>query len=217
MRKTLRLPLLLAFCLSCAVQQNPNISKISDEIETKTVKQENQNDSSVDRTSQTWELRETETASIVSISGTIETPTGPIQTLFLMRCAKTENGVSDFNYIVRDSGQIPNFNFGYFEGPNAPAQKKQLVSIEASNTEAKMTWRFSVSGRYGCNDEANAFCFSENLENIPDPLAQVAHFIAKGQIVPTFTVSDNQNVIKNKFPPIDPTSEAAKVLKSCRL
>jgi hypothetical protein len=224
MKKLLTALLLAAFGFGCTAAPNSNSSRVSEPVAAKTAEQSNQTVPAIDKTTGAWDLKETENSYLVTVSRTGRMPNGLIQALFLIRCAKTENTNSGFEFIVSDAAQFPYFNFDYFEGPNAPAQKKKTVTIATSKTEpkltskssVKLTWKFAVSGSYGCNADAKSFCFTENLENVPNPLPQVAKYIADGGFSTTVTVSDNQNEIKSEFPPIDPASEAAKVLKTCR-
>ena len=132
--------------------------------------------------------------------------------MLLLRCPANSDYVVSIDYIVRDANKIKSFNFGDFEGPDAPAQNKQLIEFRAISPSGDLTFRGSVSGGYGGAGEAGAFFFTPNAGN-QKKVEQLAQLIAKGStqvIVIVHDYRNNRKTIETAFPAIDPASDMVR-------
>jgi hypothetical protein len=219
MERLFILILLLASCSSHQLQQHSNAEYSQNEANSSLSNNESLNSISAED----WIIEvNDEYARIARVSAVGKTPDGEAYTFLKLECptkGNKENPVISFEYSVSNPDKIPGFNFDYFEGPNAPAQEKKLVEIQANSPKNNLYWNFAAAGLYGGYAEVIAFAFSPSTSNKPDKTTQFAQMIADGSTEVTVTVhdyQDNQKVIKTTFPAIDPSSNVARVLNGCR-
>lgn len=212
---------LLIFLTACSneqVKENFNLKTDDNSIKTQT-----NNSADLTKTisvTYDWAITMNETYMRKAVVRSVgKSPNGEVDTTFELQCPTKENQVTTFTYKVWNPRQIPNFNFDYFEGPDAPALKEKLVSIQAHSPDKSLDWQFSTAGLYGGFAEIIAFEFSPSTFNKPDKTAQLAQMIAKGSTEVIITVQDNRDknkTIKSTFPAINPKSDVANILAGCR-
>jgi hypothetical protein len=91
------------------------------------------------------------------VSAISKTPDGPITAILNLRC-KTKNFVV-FSYVIQRISKVKFFDFNDFEGPDAKANGKRLVSIKMQTKKGAIYIKTAVSGSRGFYPETDAFQF----------------------------------------------------------
>src|SRR4030095_6853696 len=86
-------------------------------------------------------------------------PKGLVSTRLQIQCAKGEGATLSLVYTVLDAKAAAPFGFDPFEGPDAPASKKRLTTIQVLSKSGNLMSRFSVSV-YFTSENSFSFEFS---------------------------------------------------------
>ena len=89
-----------------------------------------------------------------------DTPDGPATTTLTLAC-RPEGGKGGIfvSYGLRDAHKMKSFDLIYFQGPDAPAQHKRLVTLSIQTKRAKSIFKRRASGEYSNMDNSDDFQF----------------------------------------------------------
>lgn len=153
------------------------------------------------------------------VKGIGKTPDGASKTLFSVRCYPGKKGYINFAYGVRDIDAIKGFNFGEFEGPDAPAGTKKLVTVMARTSKENIIIKTSVSGGRTIGNDPGAFefRFGANIHSKGE-MMRLANALARGVSTLSVTVQDSRDrrkILYTEFPVTNAANVVAHMLKEC--
>jgi hypothetical protein len=99
-------------------------------------------------------------AQLTRVEAIGKTPSGTIMTMLTAECYPGKRGYISLSYAVRSSDKISDFNFADFEGPDAPAMEKKLVTATVRTRKGTIVVSTAVSGGLTVGDEPDTFQFS---------------------------------------------------------
>lgn len=95
-----------------------------------------------------------------------------------IHCHPAQNGAMGLELVVPDADQVAGFNFGPFEGPDAPASEKALTHIHVGRKNGDTEATVTASGWYNWE---GAFVFSvSQRSHRPGSLARLLSAMSSG-------------------------------------
>jgi hypothetical protein len=161
----------------------------------------------------TWQVHTNKYGNTAWVGARGTGPNGEIQATLSIQCPAQKNDLTTIELIVHRTGEIPDFDFDNFEGPDAPNADKDLITIRTDSDTGKSESKVSASGWYGGRGEADAFVFAAHISS------RIARDVAVGKVRISFVVQDanrSERTLEATFPKMDPSSDVATMLNGCR-
>jgi hypothetical protein len=130
--------------------------------------------------SEAWHSEKTLNGTAAEVAGEAQTPDGPAKVTLSFECTPGKGGTSVADFVVLGATKLKGFDFDDFEGPDAPAKSKPLVTFTvhpASGSDVVVNT--AVSGSYTVTDGGFAF-EAYTKANEPGKVTQLTDAIAAG-------------------------------------
>jgi hypothetical protein len=127
-----------------------------------------------------WHSQKTLNGMAAEVAGEAQTPDGPAKVTLSFECTPGKGGTSVVDFVVLGATKLTGFDFDDFEGPDAPAKNKPLVTFTVQPVKGnEVIVTTVVSGSYTVTDQGFAF-EAYNMANEPGKVTQLSDAIAAG-------------------------------------
>ena len=164
-----------------------------------------------------WQLKKEQNGMAAEVAAEARTPDGPAKSTLSFQCSPGKGGTSTITFIVLGAVKMNGFDFDEFEGPDAPAQRRSLVTITAHRPARNLVIRTACSGYYTVSDEGFAFEVT-TMANVSGKVNQLADALihdAGGISVRVHGLKHPQKVIEADFPTGGSAAVLGEVMRGC--
>jgi len=164
-----------------------------------------------------WQLKKEQNRTAAEVAAEARTPDGPAKSTLSFHCSPGKGGASTITFIVLGAVKMEGFDFDEFEGPDAPAQRRSLVTITAHRPGRNLVIKTSCTGYYTVSDEAFAFEIT-TMANVYGKVNQLSDALihgATGISVRVRGLKHAQKVIEADFPTSGAAAVLGEVMRGC--
>ncbi|HUK92007.1 MAG TPA: hypothetical protein VLZ81_16525 [Blastocatellia bacterium] len=170
-------------------------------------------------TGQHWEKKTDEHGGVSAhVATTGQTPDGAATMTFDAQCSTGEGGVASLIFTVLGAAEMKNFDFDNFEGPDAPAQHKPLLSVTVHRAVGgDVVVATPVSGSYTVTDKGFQFEASMDYNKASKVTIVTDALIAGGSslLVKVRGFKDPRKSIVANFSTEGASAVLGEVMKGC--
>jgi hypothetical protein len=149
-----------------------------------------------------------------------DTPDGAAHTRLSIQCYPGKRGYVAFDFAVRGAKSMKGFSFRDFEGPDAPARGKKLLTIIVQTEQNDIVIKTSVDGGLsGELSEPDTFQFTFGLKGKTNgDVSALIRAIVGGASSISITVEDNRDFGKKLhtvFPTTKSSDRVGQIMELC--
>jgi hypothetical protein len=176
------------------------------------------NDSQAGPATQSW-VKKTDQYGRTSadVTATGQTPDGPTQMTLQADCSTGKGGVANLVLTVVGAAKMKNFGFEDFEGPDAPAMRKPLVTMTVHRPRGDLVTTTAVTGSYTVSDEGFEFNLSLDY-NRPSKVTRITDALRQdgtGISVSVRGLKDPKKAINVDFPATGAPTVLGEIMNGC--
>jgi hypothetical protein len=166
-----------------------------------------------------WHSEKTINGMAAEIAGQAQTPDGPAKVRLSFECTAGKGGTNSVVFVVLGATKLKGFDFDNFEGPDAPASAKPLVTFTVHRTSgADVVVKTTASGSYTVTDEGFAFEVSTAANAREGKVAQLTDAVVRGAASISVRVQgfkDPQKTIQVTFSTNGAAEVVGQAMKAC--
>src|SRR5580704_2330441 len=166
-----------------------------------------------------WHSEKTINGMAAEVAGEAQTPDGPAKVTLSFECTPGKGGTNSVVFVVLGATKLKGFDFDNFEGPDAPASAKPLVTFTVHRTSgADVVVKTTASGSYTVTDQGFAFEVSTAANVREGKVAQLTDAIARGGASISVRVQgfkDPQKTIQVTFSTAGAAEVVSQAMKAC--
>jgi hypothetical protein len=164
-----------------------------------------------------WQVKKEGGVMSAEVGADASTPDGTARSTLAFQCAPGKGGTATVRFTVLAAVKIKSFDFDDFEGPDAPATGRQLVTFIVQRAAGDLVVKTSVSGYYTVSDEGFAFENSA-MANARSKVTQLGDALMNGASAISVRVKglkNAQKTIEATFPAAGAGAILGQVMQAC--
>jgi hypothetical protein len=164
-----------------------------------------------------WHASKTISGMEAVVDGQAQTPDGPAKVQLSFTCTPGRGGTSGVSFVVLGATKLTGFDFDDFEGPDAPAAEKPLVTFTVHKAGGDVVVHTACSGSFTVS--GGGFSFDTyNMTNTRGKVTELSDALIAGAT----SISVRVQGLKNPQKTIEATFQASgaaealrQVMKAC--
>jgi len=166
-----------------------------------------------------WHTEKTISGMAAETAGEAKTPDGPAKVRLSFECTPGKNGTDSVVFIVLGATKLKGFDFDDFEGPDAVARAKALLTFTVQRTKGPdVVVKTNAAGSYTVTEGGFAFEVSTAANTKEGKVTQLTEAIAGGASSISVQVQDFADAAKNiqaTFPTAGAAEMLSQTMKAC--
>lgn len=158
-----------------------------------------------------WQVNKTISGMEAIVDGQAHTPDGPAKVRLSFTCTPGKGGTSGVSFVVLGANKLTGFDFDDFEGPDAPASGKPLVTFVAHKNGGDVVVQTACSGSYTVTDGGFSFD-AYNAANARGKVTELSDALIAGAT----SISVRVQGLKNPQKTIEATFQATGAAEAVR-
>jgi hypothetical protein len=164
-----------------------------------------------------WQVKTLANGSAAEVAVDAQTPDGPAKSTLSFQCSPGKGGTSTITFIVLGAAKMKGFDFDEFEGPDAPAQRRALVTLTAHRPAGDLVIRTACTGYFTVSDEGFAFevTIMANVRGKVTRLSDALIHGATGISIHIRGLKHPEKNIEATFPATGAAAALTQVMRGC--